>query len=74
MLVAVTLEPWSADMKSFIRVLSSRLINASGDPRGDVYLSQAIALAVQRSNAAGITGTLPQADLLDGMFFRYLSL
>lgn len=67
MLVAVTLEPWSPDMKSFIRVLSSRLINASGDSRGDVHLSQPIALAVLRSNAAGIFGILPRADLLDEM-------
>lgn len=72
MLVAVTLEPWSPDMKSFIRVLSSRLINASGDSRGDVHLSQPIALAVLRSNAADpdagrIFGILPRADLLDEM-------
>lgn len=68
-LAVETLGPWSADMKSFLRALSKRLIHTSGDPRAGAYLSQRIALAIQRGNAASVMGTMPQGDLLDGVFF-----
>lgn len=68
-LAVETLGPWSADTKTFIKALSSRLVDASGDPRAGVYLSQRIALAVQRGNAASVLGTLPQPAGLDGVFF-----
>jgi hypothetical protein len=67
-LAVETMGPWSADMKAFMRTLSSRLVHASGDPRAGAYLSQRIALAVQRGNAASVMGSMPQAELLDGLF------
>ncbi|XP_063366370.1 neuromedin-U receptor 1-like [Cydia amplana] len=53
-------------MQAFVRALSARLIDATGDPRAGAHFSQRIALAVQRGNAASVMGTMPQADLLDG--------
>ncbi|KAI8426707.1 hypothetical protein MSG28_014413 [Choristoneura fumiferana] len=50
-LAVETLGPWSADMKFFIKALSSRLVDASGDPRAGAYLSQRISLAIQRDAA-----------------------
>lgn len=63
-----TFGPWSSDTKRFIKEVSARLINASGDPRAGFFLAQRLGLAVQRGNAASILGTMPQAGDLRGIF------
>ncbi|XP_047991091.1 uncharacterized protein LOC125230111 [Leguminivora glycinivorella] len=67
-LAVETLGPWSADMKSFMGALSARLVDTTGDPRAGAYLCQRISLAIQRGNAASVMGSMPQADLLEGVF------
>jgi hypothetical protein len=67
-LAVETLGPWSADMKSFMRAMTKRLVDASGDHRAGAYLSQRISLAIQRGNAASVMGSMPQTELLDGVF------
>lgn len=68
-LAVETLGPWSSDMRNFIKALSSRLVQATGDPRAGAYLSQRISIAIQRGNAASVMGSMPQSDLLEAVFF-----
>ncbi|XP_072937198.1 uncharacterized protein [Epargyreus clarus] len=64
-----TMGPWGPEAKHFYKELSSRLIEASGDPRAGAYLGQQISLSIQRGNAASILGTLPRGSDLAHLFY-----
>lgn len=64
-----TLVCWSADMKSFVKGLSSRLIDAS--TQEVAYLSKQIGLAVQRGDAASIKGTGCNQIQMECYFYNF---
>ncbi|KAI5643831.1 hypothetical protein NE865_04007 [Phthorimaea operculella] len=64
-----TMGPWGPDAKDFLKEISSRLIEATGDPRAGSYFAQRVSLAVQRGNAASILGTLPRCGALEEIFY-----
>ena len=64
-----TMGAWGPNTKAFIKTLSKRLIDTSGDPRAGSYLGQRISLAIQRGNAASLLGTLPQGDALNEIYY-----
>ncbi|KAI5638219.1 hypothetical protein NE865_09165 [Phthorimaea operculella] len=63
-----TMGPWGPLAKDFIKDLSGRLIEATGDPKAGSYLGQRISLAIQRGNAASLLGTLPRCAALGEIF------
>ena len=64
-----TMGPWAADSLSFVKELGRMLAARTGEPRSTAFLLQSISIAVQRSNAASIMGTLPQGRRLDELFY-----
>ncbi|CAH2229203.1 jg1870 [Pararge aegeria aegeria] len=68
-----TLGPWGPEARALFKELSKRVIESTGDPRAGSYLGQRISLAIQRSNAASILGTVPRCggfeDVLDFIWF-----
>jgi len=58
-----TLGTWGPSAVDFCRDLGSRLASHSGDPRSLLFLKQRLGLAVQRGNAASVSGTYPFGDL-----------
>ncbi|KAI8429423.1 hypothetical protein MSG28_000064 [Choristoneura fumiferana] len=55
-----TFGPWGPGALSLFKDLSKRLRDTTGDRRAGSFLAQRISLAIQRGNAAGIFGTMPQ--------------
>ena len=60
-----SLGPWGQAAADIISEIGSRLATHSGDPRALPFLKQRISLAVQRGNAASVSGTSPASDNLD---------
>src|SRR6266516_256307 len=60
-----TLGVWGPSAIELCREIGSRVANLSGDPRSHAFLIQRLSLAVQRGNAASITGIHPLADLYE---------
>lgn len=56
-----TLGPCCVVTKKFINTLGDLLIRETGDVRSKHFLYQRISLAVQRGNAASVSGTLPNS-------------
>ena len=59
-----SLGTWGASAEEICRDIGARLAAITGDPRSHLFLKQRLALAVQRGNAASISGTLPSRDAL----------
>ena len=59
-----TLGTWGPAATELCKDIGSRLASTSGDPRALPFLRQRLGLAVQRGNAAAISGTSPRADVL----------
>ena len=53
----------------FVKDLGKRIIEINGDKRSTMYLFQRLSIAIQRGNAASITGTLPSASSLDELYY-----
>ena len=53
----------------FIKDLGKRIIEVNGDKRSTMHLVQRLSIAIQRGNAASITGTLPSASSLDEFYY-----
>ena len=53
----------------FIKDLGKRIIEVIGDKRSTMHLFQRLSIAIQRGNAASITGTLPSASSLDEFYY-----
>ena len=53
----------------FIKDLGKRIIEVNGDKRSTMHLFQRLSIAIQRGNAASITGTLPSASSLDELYY-----
>jgi hypothetical protein len=61
-----TLGPLNIDGLCFLRDLGRRISLVTNDPRETSFLLQRLSVAVQRGNAASVTGSLPQKDVLIG--------
>ena len=59
-----TLGTWGASAVELCRDIGARLATLSGDPRSHAFLIQRLGLAVQRGNAASVSGTYPSGDML----------
>ena len=59
-----TMGAWGKDAQGLVSELGGRLATLTGDPRSLAFLRQRIGIAIQRGNAAAISGTLPQHDSL----------
>ena len=55
-----TLGPWGSEAAAFVSEIGRRLFVATGDPRAASFLRQKMSIAVQRGNAACITGSYPE--------------
>ena len=53
----------------FIKDLGKRIIEVIGDKRSTMHLFQRLSIAIQRGNAASLTGTLPSASSLDEFYY-----
>jgi len=60
-----SLGPWGVEATDLITQIGSRLARHTGDPRALPFLKQRIGLAVQRGNAASVSGTSPLSDNLE---------
>lgn len=63
-----TIGPWRPEARQFFQELSFRLIEPTADKRAGSYLRQHIGLAIQRSNAASLLGTMPRSGALEDVF------
>ena len=52
-----TLGSWSPSASEICREIGARIQARTGDPRSTAFLRQRLAVAVQRGNAAAISGT-----------------
>ena len=59
-----TLGSWGLEAVDLCRDIGARLSAITGDPRSHSFLVQRLGLAVQRGNAASVSGTLPLGDVL----------
>ena len=57
-----TLGVWGASAMELCGEIGRRAARLSGDPRAPSFLKQRLGLAVQRGNAAAVTGTHPERD------------
>ena len=60
-----SLGTWGPSASELCKEVGARLAMFSGDSRALPFLRQRLGLAVQRGNAASISGTSPQADVLE---------
>jgi len=60
-----SLGPWGVEATDLIAQIGSRLARHTGDPRALPFLRQRIGLAVQRGNAASVSGTSRASDNFD---------
>jgi len=51
----------------FFRELGRRIASSTAEPRSFSFLMQRLSVAVQRGNAACVTGTAPSTSSLDNM-------
>ena len=56
-------------VSALFRDIGQRIAAATGEPRSYQFLMQRLSVAVQRGNAACITGTVPTALGLDSIFY-----
>ena len=60
-----SLGTWGPSASELCKEIGARLVRVSGDIRALPFLKQRLGLAVQRGNAASISGTSPQSDVLE---------
>jgi len=59
-----TLGTWGPSAEELCKDIGSRLSVITGEPRSSQFLKQRLSLAVQRGNAAAVSGTAPSEDIL----------
>jgi len=64
-----TLGALGEEATAFISDLGHRIVATSGEPRSTAFLFQRLSIAIQRGNAASITGTSPPSAKLDDIFY-----
>ena len=64
-----TLGSWGQQGLKFIKELGSRIADLNGDKRSTSFLFQSIGMAIQRGNAASITGTTPNMKSLHELYY-----
>jgi hypothetical protein len=64
-----TLGALGDEASALFRDIGQRIAIVTGEPRSYQFLMQRLSVAVQRGNAACITGTVPTALGLDSIFF-----
>ena len=60
-----TLGTWGPSAEELCKDIGSRLSVITGEPRSTQFLKQRLSLAVQRGNAAAVSGTAPSEDILE---------
>ena len=64
-----TLGSWGQMGLKFIKDLGSRISDVTGDKRSTSFLFQSLGMAIQRGNAASVTGTIPNMKNLHELFY-----
>ena len=57
------------EASALFRDIGQRIATETGEPRSYQYLMHCLSVAVQRGNAACITGTVPTTIGLDSIFY-----
>ena len=66
---AETLGSWAPMAVKFIKDIGSKITDATGEKRATSYLFQSLGIAIQRGNAASISGTVPSQKELDEIYY-----
>ena len=64
-----TLGSWGKQGLQFIKDIGQRIADINGDKRSTCFLFQSIGMAIQRGNAASITGTIPNMKRLHELYY-----
>lgn len=64
-----TMGPWCEEARCFIKDLGILLTSVSGDMRSREFLKQRISIAIQKSNAACVMGTIPSSSNMEEIFY-----
>ena len=64
-----TLGSWAPMAAKFIKDIGSKITDATGEKRATSYLFQSLGIAIQRGNAASISGTVPSQKELDEIYY-----
>ena len=64
-----TMGAWGQMAVKFIQDLGSRVAEATGEERSTSFIFQSIGMAIQRGNAASITGTTPNMKSLHELYY-----
>ena len=64
-----TFGSWGTSGLKLIKEIGKKLKDITGENRSTFFLSQNISMALQRSNAACVMGTIPQSEGLDSIFY-----
>ena len=64
-----TMGPWGPNGLKFVRKVSRRISEESGEPRSTVFLMQAIGMAIQQENVASVLGTVCKGQHLEEMYY-----
>jgi len=64
-----TLGPWCEEAIEIVNSLGSLIKQIRGEPRSTLFIIQKISLTIHRSNAACITGCMPETEKLNEIYF-----
>ena len=64
-----TMGSWGQMGLKFIKELGSKIAGVTGEERSTSFLFQSLGMAIQRGNAASISGTIPNAKSLHELFY-----
>ena len=64
-----TMGSWGQMGLKFIKELGSKIAGVTGEERSTSFLFQSLGMAIQRGNAASVSGTIPNAKSLHELFY-----
>ena len=64
-----TMGSWGQIGLKFVKDLGSRIADVTGEKRSTSFLFQSLGMAIQRGNAASVSGTIPNAKSLHELFY-----
>ena len=64
-----TMGSWGQMGLKFVKDLGSRIADVTGEKRSTSFLFQSLGMAIQRGNAASVSGTIPNAKNLHELFY-----
>ena len=64
-----TMGSWGQMGLKFIKDLGSKISDTTGEKRSASFLFQSLGMAIQRGNAASVTGTIPNMKSLHELFY-----